>query len=106
MEVRPLKGLTGVGLSARGNIAVAGNPLCRNRRPGCPNQGSQTGQGLILGIGVGHVVCPFQFDTDGKVIALFLALKTGAPGMPGAVEARSEERRVGKEWRSRWSRER
>src|SRR5690554_8228374 len=87
MEVRPLEGLTGVRLSARGNIAVAGKPPGRSRRPGWPNQGSQTGQGLILGIGVAHVVCPFQFDTDGKVIALFRALKTGASGMPGAVQA-------------------
>lgn len=69
---------------------MAGNTLSRNGRPRSSGQSRKLRQGLVLSFGVGHVIRALQLDTDGKVIALFLALKAGTSGMPGTVQTTDE----------------
>ena len=48
----------------------------------------QRSQRGVLGVFVGDVIGPFQFDTEGEIIAVFPPLKRGDAGMPGSPIAR------------------
>ncbi len=72
-----------VRFTARGNIAVTGNPLWRKRRILCHQYRGHAEQARILDIGKGPVIAAFQLDPDGKLITPFPPLVRGLPRMPG-----------------------
>jgi hypothetical protein len=79
----PIKGRARIGLAAGGDVAVAGDACLGDGGIGLYDLPGDLGQGRILGIAIGDVVCPFQFDADGEIITAAAAFKLGLARMPG-----------------------
>lgn len=55
-----------------------------NHGEGAHQQPGKTSEALILCVFVRHLIASFQFDSDGKVIAIGFAPEFRSPGVPGA----------------------
>ena len=56
--------LTRIGLTSRGYVAVAGNAISGDVRVVSHQLLSDVSEGLILDLGKGCVIGPFEFDPD------------------------------------------
>ena len=79
--------MTGIGFPVRRDVLMTGNGLNRVIFGNGGQQGLQAG---VLCFGKRLEIAAFQFDTDGKCIAFFSALKRGYAGMIGHVVAGNE----------------
>lgn len=79
--------MTGIGFPVRRDVLMTGNGLNRVMFGNGGQQGLQAG---VLCFGKRLEIAAFQFDTDGKCIAFFSALKRGYAGMIGHVVAGNE----------------
>lgn len=79
--------MSGIGFPVRRDVLMAGNGLNRVMFGNSGQQGLQAG---VLCFGKRLEIAAFQFDTDGKGIAFFSALKRRYAGMIGHVVAGNE----------------
>ena len=79
--------MTGIGFPVRRDVLMTGNGLNRVMFGNGGQQGLQAG---ILCFGKRLEIAAFQFDTDGKGITFFSALKRRYAGMIGHVVAGNE----------------
>ena len=79
--------MTGIGFPVRRDVLMTGNGLNRVMFGNGGQQGLQAG---VLCFGKRLEIAAFQFDTDGKGIAFFSALKRRYAGMIGHVIAGNE----------------
>ncbi len=79
----PVERRAWIGLATRGDIAMTGDPIARQFRVGIQQSSANSGQCLVLRIGIGRLISPLQLNTDGEVIAGFAPLETGLARMPG-----------------------
>src|SRR5680860_642654 len=86
MQPRPVKRRPGIGFSPRRNVAVARNLVNSNVWPGRHNLLANSGQCLVLSLGIRHIVTAFKLNANGKIIALVLAAKTGTASVPGTIQ--------------------
>jgi hypothetical protein len=78
----PVECRTGVMLAPRGDIAVTDD---KTQRPSLDEHLGQASESPILRLCKGSLASALEFDTDRKIVAALSPLKTGLPGMPGAV---------------------
>ena len=64
----PIEGSSWVGLAARRHIGVACNVA--NGWKDCSKPATDLGQDRILDVCIGNLIAAFQFDADGKIIAV------------------------------------
>lgn len=69
-------------LAPRGDIAVTDD---KTQRPSLDEHLGQASESPILRLCKGSLASALEFDTDRKIVAALSPLKTGLPGMPGAV---------------------
>ena len=81
----PIKARPRVRLTARGDVAVTGDALGRDRRIALEDGPGAAGEGGVLHGRKGFGIRSFQFDPDGEVIAARAPAETGAAGVPGRV---------------------
>src|SRR6185312_8924147 len=81
---RPVERRAGVGLTSRGDVAVARDAVSGECRVSRQKRSHQSGQAFVLDIRVGCVVGYLELDADGEVVAAAAALVFGVAGMPGA----------------------
>ena len=79
--------MSGIGFPVRRDVLMTGNGLNRIMLGNSGQQGLQAG---VLCFGKRLEIAAFQFDTDGKSIAFFSALKRRYAGMIGHVVAGNE----------------
>ena len=79
--------MSGIGFPVRSDVLMTGNGLNRVMFGNSGQQGLQAG---VLCFGKRLEIAAFQFDTDGKDIAFFSALKRRYSGMIGHVVAGNE----------------
>ena len=79
--------MSGIGFPVRRDILMAGNGLNRVMLGNSGQQGLQAG---VLCFGKRLEIAAFQFDTDGKGIAFFSALKRRYACMIGHIVAGNE----------------
>ena len=79
--------MSGIGFPVRSDVLMTGNSLNRVMFGNSGQQGLQAG---VLCFGKRLEIAAFQFDTDGKGIAFFSALKRRYAGMIGHVVAGNE----------------
>ncbi len=78
----PVKGEARIALSAWRYITMPNDTFCGDGRIVFHQEASKSGQLLILLFGITTAIRPFQFDTDGKIIASLATGKLGNPRMP------------------------
>ena len=83
----PIEEMSGIGFPVRRDVLMTGNGLNRIMFGNGGQQGLQAG---VLCFGKRLEIAAFQFDTDGKGIAFFSALKRRYAGMIGHVVAGNE----------------
>jgi hypothetical protein len=86
MQPRPVKRRPGIGFAPRRNVAVACDPVNTNVWPGRHNLLANSGQRLVLILGIRHLVTAFKLNANGEIVALVLAAKTGTTSVPGTVQ--------------------
>src|SRR5690606_27203414 len=86
-EMGPVKTWPGIGLSARRNVTVSGNPIRRHPWPCRYGQFGPPRQSLLLSFGIRNVISAFQLYTYSKIVALLLHPESRRTRVPGAVMA-------------------
>lgn len=85
IKTMPIKGMSGIGFSLRGNVTVSNDSICAYCREFEPQEPYELNQYLVLGGGIGHVISAFQLNTYTEVVAVVAATPRRHTRMPCSI---------------------